>query len=61
MFGVSERSVSDTPTEDGMNSDTLVESAVSFVLSVGIFLHAVAARRLAFLKIICELVKNPLQ
>lgn len=54
--------MSDTPREDGMNSDTLLGCAVSFVLSVGILLllndSAADARRLAFFYIICVQVKG---
>lgn len=35
MFRVRERSMSDTPREGWMNSDTLLGCVVSFVLSVG--------------------------
>lgn len=46
MFGVSKRGMSDTPIEDAMNSDTLTKSAVSFVLSVGVFLSGMAVQSL---------------
>lgn len=46
MFGVSKRGMSDTPIEDTMNSDTLTKSAVSFVLSVGVFLSGMTVQSL---------------
>lgn len=44
MFEVSKRGMSDTPIEDAMNSDTLTKSAVSFVLSVGVFLSGMTVQ-----------------
>lgn len=62
MFRVRERSMSDTPIEGWMNSDTLLGCAVSFVLSVGILLllnsSAAAAGGLTFFNIVYELVKG---
>ncbi len=62
MFRVRERSMSDTPIEGWMNSDTLLGCAVSFVLSVGILLlpnnGAAAAGRLTFSDTVYELVKG---
>lgn len=46
MFGVSKRGMSDTPIEGAMNSDTLTKSAVSFVLSVGVFLSGMTVQSL---------------
>lgn len=46
MFGVSKRGMSDTPIEDAMNSGTLTKSAVSFVLSVGVFLSGMTVQSL---------------
>lgn len=62
MFRVRKRSMSDTPIEAWMNSDTLLGCAVSFVLRVGIlwFLEtsAAAARTLTFLNTLHDLLKR---